>query len=80
MRLVDRTAGEIIDSEPQLWYAYVTLAQVYQNASSLDPSYAAVARAYVERAEGLAPETPGVVAAKARQERIEKALESSSAQ
>ena len=80
MRLVDRTAGEIIDSEPQLWYAYVTLAQVYQNASSLDPSYAAVARTYVERAEGLAPETPRVVAVKARQERIEKALESSSAQ
>ena len=79
MHLVDRTAEEILDSEPQLWYAYVSLAQVYQNASSLDPSYAAVARAYVERAEGLAPETPGVVAVKARQERIEQALESSSA-
>ena len=78
MDMVDRAAVEIEASEPEWWAAYVNLAAVYQNAASLDPSYAEVARGYVETAEKLAPETPGVVVIKARQEKLEETQESPS--
>ena len=79
MDMVDQAAVEIEASEPEWWAAYVNLAAVYQNAASLDPSYAEVARIYAETAEKLAPETPGVVAMKARQEKLEEALSTPSA-
>ena len=78
MDIVDRAAAEIESSEPEWWEVYVNLALVYQNAASLDPSYSEVARVYAETAEKLAPETPGVVAIKARQEKLEEALRSPS--
>ena len=78
MAMVDRAAVEVEASEPEWWAAYVSLALVYQNAASLDPLYAGIARVYAETAEKLAPETPGVVAIKARQEKLEEALRSPS--
>ena len=78
MDMVDRAAVEVEASEPEWWAAYVSLALVYQNAASLDPLYAGIARVYAETAEKLAPETPGVVAIKARQEKLEEALRSPS--
>ena len=77
--MVDRAAAEIEASEPEWWEVYVNLALVYQNAASLDPLYAGVARVYAETAEKLAPETPGVVFMKARQEKLEEALSTPSA-
>ena len=79
MDMVDQAAVEIEASEPEWWAAYVNLALVYQNAASLDPLYAGVARVYAETAEKLAPETPGVVFMKARQEKLEEALSTPSA-
>ena len=79
MAMVDRAAVEVEASEPEWWAVYVNLAVAYQNAASLDPSYAEVARVYAETAEKLAPETPGVVAIKARQEKLEEALSTPSA-
>ena len=79
MDMVDRAAAEIEASEPEWWEVYVNLALVYQNAASLDPLYAGVARVYAETAEKLAPETPGVVFMKARQEKLEEALSTPSA-
>ena len=74
--MADRAAAEIEASEPEWWEVYVSLALVYQNAASLDPTYAEAARAYAETAERLAPETPGVVEIKARQEKLEGDLQS----
>ena len=74
MDMVGRAAAEVEESEPEWWEVYVNLAVVYQNAVSLDPSYAETARIYTKTAEKLAPETPGVAAIKARQEELEEAL------
>ena len=74
MDMVGRAAEEVEESEPEWWEVYVNLAVVYQNAVSLDPSYAETARIYIKTAEKLAPETPGVAAIKARQEELEEAL------
>ena len=74
MDMVGRAAEEVEESEPEWWEVYVNLAVVYQNAVSLDPSYAEAARVYTRTAEKLAPETPGVVAIKARQDKLEEAL------
>ena len=76
--MADRAAAEIEATEPEWWEAYVSLAVVYQNAATLDPSYAEDARAYAEAVEKLAPETREAVAVSARQEALEEALRSSS--
>ena len=74
--MADRAAAEIEATEPEWWEAYVNLAAVYQKAAALDPSYAEDARIYAETAERLAPETPGVVIVKDRQEKLEEELRS----
>ena len=74
--MVEQAAAEIEASEPEWWEVYVNLALAYQNAASLDPMYSDVARTYVETAERLAPETPGVVIVKDRQEKLEAELRS----
>ena len=79
MDMVGRAAAEVEASEPEWWEVYVNLAVAYQNAASLDPSYAEAARVYTRTAEKLAPETPGVAAIKARQEELEEALSTPSA-
>ena len=76
MDMAAAASAEIEVSEPEWWEAYVSLAAVYQNAASLDPSYAKDARVYAKTAETLAPETPLVVIVKDRQEKLEAELRS----
>ena len=56
LEAAEREGRAALESEPLEWRIHLALANLFQTASSVDPSYAPRARALVEEAIALAPE------------------------
>ena len=56
LEAAEREGQAALESEPWEWRIHLALANLYQTASALDPSYAKRARVLVEEAIALAPE------------------------
>ncbi len=76
--IVKKEAEAALKAEPREWRIYVTLAYLYQRASSLDPSLLQQGRAHIETARELAPERVEVFQAMAIQQVAEGDLEGAS--
>ena len=57
LEIVERESVQALKDEPQSWRINVALTRFYQEASSLDPAYLEKARAHLDMANDLAPET-----------------------
>ena len=77
LEIADGEARRATEAEPQGWRIYTTLGYLYQRASLADPAvldtakYLARARAYVNRARELAPDTLEVASLLQRQKIVE---------
>ena len=75
LELVEREAARALKNEPQSWRINVLLTRFYQRASLLDLAYLDRARAHLDRASELAPETDEVFRIGILQQMLEKDFE-----
>ena len=74
LKTVEREGERALAAEPKGWRIYVALAQVYQAAAMSDPSLLSQARAWVDGATNLAPETREVIFLRQRQRLVEEQI------
>lgn len=71
IQAIENEAEDALDVEPENWHLVVSLGLVYQSAVAHDQQYVALARAFTDRATGIAPGRWEVFQLRARQLSLE---------
>ena len=75
LEAAEREGRKALEAEPREWRIHLALANLYQTAASLDPSYGVQARDLLDEALALAPERIELRQLEVRQFAIEKDYE-----